>query len=366
MKIKAAVLHETDTPFRIETLDLEAAGAGEVLVRVAAAGICHSDWHLRTGATQHPLPVVAGHEGAGVVEEVGDGVDGVKPGDHVVLNWAPACGTCFYCLNGRPSLCSTYLEPIWAGKMMDGTTRLSREGRTYYHYSALACFADHAVVPEESCVLVSEALPLPVAALVGCAVTTGMGAVLNTARVRPGSTVAVWGAGGVGLSIVIGAELAGASRIIAVDRIPEKSNTARELGATDFLVVGPDVLDEIRALTGGRGADHVFDTTGLPEVQEQCLHAARPGGAVILAGIAPMDSTTRLSGALITRQEKTVMGTFYGTATPPRDFPFYANLHLAGKIDLGKLITRTFRLENINEAFEAMLAGEVARGVIEF
>jgi len=366
MKIQAAVLYETNTPFMIDTLDLEPPRAGEVRVRIAAAGVCHSDWHLRTGATRHPLPVVAGHEGAGVVEEVGEGVVTVKPGEHVALNWAPACGTCFYCQNERPNLCSAYAEPIWAGAMMDGTTRLAKDGRPYFHYSALACFADHAVVPEESCVAVPKALPLPLAALIGCAVTTGMGAVLNTAQVPPGSTVAVFGAGGVGLSIVIGAKLAGAARIIAVDRVPGKSDIAGHVGATDFLPAGPKIPAEIQDLTEGRGADYVFETTGIPEVQEQCFHAARPGGTVVLAGLAPMDSTMRLSGALLTRQEKTVMGTYYGTANPARDFPSYANLHLEKKIDLTALISRTYSLGEINEAFEAMLAGELARGVIVF
>lgn len=366
MKIKAAVLHETGAPFEVRTLDLEGPRRGEVLVEIAAAGVCHSDWHLRSGATKHPLPVVPGHEGAGVVESVGDGVEHLQPGDHVILNWAPYCGACFFCLNGRPNLCSTYHGPIWAGTLMDGTSRLSLEGRPVYHYSALACFAERAVVPRESCVKVRKELPLDVAALIGCAVTTGMGSVLNTARVKPGADVAVWGAGGVGLSIVIGARLAGARRIIAVDTVPAKEEAARRMGATHFLRDGPSVLHELRGLTEDRGPDDVFDTTGIPEVQEQCIRAARRGGAVVLAGLAPMASTVRLSTAALTREEKTVMGTYYGTANPARDFPFYADLHLSGTIDLGALITRKYPLEAINEAFDDMLAGKLARGIIVF
>jgi Zn-dependent alcohol dehydrogenase len=256
MNVKAAVFYETGVPFQIETLALEEPKGGEVLVKVAAAGVCHSDWHLMTGATKHPLPVVPGHEGAGVVEAVGEGVAHLRPGDHVALNWAPNCGRCFYCLRDRPSLCNTFVGPIWAGTMMDGTTRLSKNGRPVYHFSALACFADYAVVPQECCVTIAKDIPLTVAALIGCAVTTGVGAVLNTAKVEPGSTVAVFGAGGVGLSIIMGAHLAGAARIIAVDTNEAKGDLAQEFGATDILMAQPDTNDSIRNLTAGRGADY--------------------------------------------------------------------------------------------------------------
>src|ERR671922_2602438 len=180
MKIQAAVLYEPNRPFSVEALDLAPPRAGEVLVKVAAAGVCHSDWHLMTGATKHAMPVVPGHEGAGVVEAIGPGVTNLKPGDHVALNWAPSCGHCFYCLNDRPSLCETYVEPIWAGTMLDGTPRLSKDGNPVYHFSALACFADFAVVPQECCVPMPRDVPHTIAALIGCAVTTGVGAVINT------------------------------------------------------------------------------------------------------------------------------------------------------------------------------------------
>lgn len=366
MKVKATVFYEPHTPFKIETLDLEPPRAGEVLVKIAAVGVCHSDWHLMTGATKHPVPVVPGHEGAGVVEAVGPGVTRVKVGDHVALNWAPNCGECFYCLNDRPSLCSAYVGPVWAGTMMDGTTRLSKNGQPVYHFSALAAFAEYTVVPQECCVPLSREVPFPVAALIGCAVTTGVGAVLNTAQVRPGSSVAVFGAGGVGLSIIMGAQLAGAGRIVAVDRAEAKLDMARSFGATDALIAGPDTNDAIRALTGGRGADYVFEAIGIPTVQEQCLDAARPGGVIVLAGISPMGSATNLPGAIITRQEKTVTGSYYGTANTARDFPLYADLYLKGKLDLGRLISKTYALEQINEAYAEMLSGAAARGVIVF
>src|SRR5262245_6622210 len=364
MKIRAAVFEEPGRPFGIQELDLEPPRAGEVLVKVAAAGVCHSDWHLMTGATKHAVPVVPGHEGAGVVAAVGTGVTRIKPGHHVILNWAPSCGDCFYCVHERPNLCAAYIGPLWNGTMMDGTTRLSRGGRTVYHWSTLSCFADHTVVPQESCVPLRKDVPLTVASLIGCAVTTGVGAVLNTARVRPGSHVAVFGTGGVGLSILLGAQLAGAASIIAVDRNETKCQLARSFGATQTLLSGPEVNSAVRELTGGRGADYVFEAVGIPALQEQCLDAVRPGGTLVLAGIAPMGSSTNIPGAVLTRQEKTVMGTYYGTANTQRDFPLYADLYLRGKLNLDRLISRTYPLEQINEAYADMLSGTTARGVI--
>jgi NDMA-dependent alcohol dehydrogenase len=366
METKAAVFYEPGVPFKVESLDLEQPRANEVLVKMAAAGVCHSDWHLMTGATKHSIPVVPGHEGAGTVVRVGEGVSRVSLGDHVALNWAPNCGQCFYCLREKPNLCTTYIGPIWAGTMMDGSTRFSKGGEPVYHFSAVACFAESIVVPEECCVPLSKEVPLDVAALIGCAVTTGVGAALNTAKVEPGSSVAVFGAGGVGLSIIMGAKLAGAAQIIAVDTHEAKGDIAHSFGATDILINRPDTNDAIRRLTEGRGADYVFEAIGIPEVQEQCLDAVRPGGMVVLAGVAPMGSNTNLPGAILTRQEKTVTGTYYGSANTARDFPLYADLYLKGKLDLGNLISRTYSLGQINDAYADMLTGDIARGVILF
>ena len=366
MKIKAAVLHEVGTPFQIEALDLEEPQPGEVLVKIKAAGVCHSDWHLQTGATKHPLPVVPGHEGAGVVVATGEGVTGIKLGDHVALNWAPSCGKCFYCLRDRPSLCETYVGPLWAGTMMNGTTRLSLNGRPVYHFSALACFADHVVVPQECCVPLDKDVSLEVAALIGCAVTTGVGAVLNTAKIQPGNTVVVYGAGGVGLSIIMAAKLAGASKIIAVDTNETKGDIAQKFGATDFLLARPDTVRAIKKLTGGRGAGYVFEAVGLTAVQEECLEAVRPGGKVIYAGLSPMGSSTNLPAAIIARQEKTITGSYYGSANTARDFPLYVDFYRKGQLDLESLISKRYPLEEINEAYAAMLSGETARGLIVF
>jgi NDMA-dependent alcohol dehydrogenase len=366
MKIQAAVFYEPNTPFKIETLELEPPRAGEVLVKMAAAGVCHSDWHLVTGATRYVTPAVPGHEGAGLVEAVGEGVTGLKPGDHVILNWAPTCGSCFYCLNYQPNLCSTYVGPKWTGTMLDGTTRLSLNGQKVYHYNVTACFADYTIVPQQYCVPLSREVPLTIGALIGCAVTTGVGAALNKAQVRPGSSVAVFGAGGIGLSIIMGAKLAGARRIIAIDRSEAKADIARSFGATDFLIAGPETHETVRQLTAGRGADYVFEAIGLPAVQEQCFEAVRPGGLLVLVGIAPTGSKTNLPGAIIARQEKTVTGAYYGAANPVRDFPGYAELYLQGKLDLDRLVSKTYSLEQINLAYSDMLTGKIARGVIVF
>jgi S-(hydroxymethyl)glutathione dehydrogenase / alcohol dehydrogenase len=366
VKITAAVFYEPHTPFKVETLDLQDPQSGEVLVKIAAAGVCHSDWHLMTGATKHPVPVVPGHEGAGVVEAVGAGVTKVKRGDHVALNWAPSCGHCFYCLRGRPGLCQTFVGPLWAGTMMDGTTRLTKNGQPVYHFSALACFAEYVVVPDVCCVPLSKDVPLEIAALIGCAVTTGVGAVLNTAKVEPGSSVVVFGAGGVGLSVIMAAKLAGAAQIIVIDRHEAKGDIALAFGATDFLLNLPETNHAVQEMTGGRGADYVFEAVGIPALQEQSLEVTRPGGTAVLVGISPMGSGTNLSGAIITREEKTVTGSYYGTANTARDFPLYADLYLKGKLDLNRLVSKKYPLDQINEAYADMLGGEIARGVIVF
>lgn len=366
MRIRAAVFREPGVPFTIEELELSEPREGEVLVRVAAVGVCHSDWHLMTGATKHPLPVVPGHEGAGIIEQLGPNVEGLSVGDHVALNWAPSCGQCFYCGRGRPNLCSTYVEPMWAGTMLDGTTRLStRDGDPVYHFSALACFAEYCVVPWQCCVPMPKELPLEIAALIGCAVTTGVGSVLNTARVESGSSVAVYGVGGVGLSTVMGAKLAGARTIIAIDPLKSRRQAALRLGATHAFS-GADALSGIRSVTENRGADYVFEAVGIPSVQEECLEAARPGGTIVFSGISAMGSATNLPGAVIVRQEKTIMGSYYGTAHAPRDFARYAGAFVSGELPLGKLVDRRYSLDQINEAYSDMLEGNSARGMIVF
>jgi NDMA-dependent alcohol dehydrogenase len=367
MQIQAAVLQAAKTPFQIETLTLDAPRDGEVLVRIVASGVCHSDYHLATGDTRHPLPVVCGHEGAGVVEAVGPGVTRAQVGDHVTLSWTPDCGHCFYCERGQPNLCETYTEPIWNGVMLDGTTRLHRaNGEPVYAYCGLATFAEYAVVPEQSCVPIRKDVPLEVAALVGCAVATGVGSVLYTADVKAGETVVVLGCGGVGLNVVQGAALAGAETIIAVDVNDAKMQLARDFGATHTLYSNAQTAADIRALTGGRGADYAFEAVGLPVLQELALEVIRPGGMAVLAGLSPMGTATNLPGAVLTRTEKTVKGSYYGSVNPQRDFPHFIDLYADGRLKLDQLISREYRLDQINEAFASMLSGEVARGIIRY
>ncbi len=366
MKIRAALLLAAHQPFVIDEVELDDPRAGEVLVKIAASGVCHSDYHLISGATNHPMPVIAGHEGAGVVQSVGSGVTRVKPGDHVSLNWAPDCGHCFYCLHGKPNLCETYVGPIWAGTMLDGTTRLRWKDQTVYHFSGLATFAEYAVVPQESCVVIRQDVPLKVAALVGCAVSTGVGAALYTAQVKAGESAVIFGCGGVGLNIIQGAALCGAEKIIAVDTNPTKMEIARQFGATHTLLSSDDPIQHIRALTNGRGADHSFEAVGLPALQELAFEAVRPGGTLTLAGLSAMGSGTNLPGAVITRQEKVIKGSYYGTVNASRDFPLLLDLYVAGKLKLDELISQEYTLDQINHAYDVMLSGTTARGVIVF
>ncbi|MEQ1933512.1 MAG: Zn-dependent alcohol dehydrogenase, partial [Fimbriimonadaceae bacterium] len=363
--MRAAVLHGVGQPFSVEEVDLAEPQANEVLVKVKAVGVCHSDWHLVTGDTKHPLPLVAGHEGAGIVESTGEGTSRVKPGDTVALNWAPNCGLCFYCENGRPSLCEAYVGPIWAGTMIDGTTRLSSKGKPLYHYSALACFADYCVVPEACCVPMPAEIPFEVSALIGCAVMTGVGSVLNTAQVKAGSSVAVIGCGGVGLSTILGAKLAGAETILAIDVCESRLATALSLGATHGILTSPKsvgIAEEIKSHTEGRGADYVFEAVGKPELQELALELARPGGIIVLSGLSANGSATNLPGATLVRQEKTVMGSYYGTANTARDFPLYGEFWQLGKLPVDQLVSHRYSLDEINQAYQDMLEGTSNHG----
>jgi S-(hydroxymethyl)glutathione dehydrogenase / alcohol dehydrogenase len=366
MKIRAAVLDRVGGPLVVREVNLQPPQTGEVLVKIAACGVCHSDWHLVTGETKHPLPAVLGHEGAGIITELGNNVSGFEVGDHVALNWAPYCGECFYCQRGKVNLCDAYVGPMWAGTMQDGTTRLSENGNPIYHFCGLACLAEYVVVPAVSCVKMPLSLAHEIAAVIGCAVTTGIGSVLNTAKVEPDSSVAVFGAGGVGLSTIIGAVIAGAITIIAVDVHASRLEAAKEFGATHIIPAGADTVSQIRNLTSGRGADYVFEAIGNPIVQEQCLDAVRPGGEVIFSGLSAMGSSTNLPGSVLVRQEKTVKGSYYGSANPPLDFVKFATWYQEGKLPLDRMISKRYSLDQVNEAYADMLNGTTRRGVITF
>jgi S-(hydroxymethyl)glutathione dehydrogenase / alcohol dehydrogenase len=365
--VRAAVLREINRPLEVEDVDLADPGPGQVAVRLAASGICHSDWNVVTGATTNPLPVVPGHEGAGIVEALGEGVTDVSVGDHVVLSWLPSCGKCFYCVRGRGVLCDMAMADMFAGTLPGGSLALSQGGKPIYHYGFLSTFAERCVVPEICCVPIREDVPLEVAALVGCAVMTGFGAAVLRARVEPGSVAVVYGAGGVGLSSILGCKLAGAQAIVAADPVAFKRRTALALGATHAVDPGAeDVAALARELTDGRGADYAFDTAGAPGVVAQAYGAVRRGGVVVAVGLPPEGTTADFPASDLPREEKVVTGSFYGSCRPHQDMPLVLDLYMDGRLDLDALVTRTFTLDEINEGFAAMNAGEVARGVIRF
>ncbi|MCY3833971.1 MAG: Zn-dependent alcohol dehydrogenase, partial [Chloroflexi bacterium] len=366
MRMQAAVLSEPNGRFRIETVDLDPPKAGEVLVKIAAGGVCRSDWRVAIGTAPKPMPIIAGHEGAGVVEAVGSEVSRVAPGDHVTFIWAPSCGDCFYCNGGKPNLCETFTPLLATGLQADGKSRIHWKGQPVHILAGLGAFAEFAVVREESCLPIRRDVPLELAALAGCAVATGVGAATYTAAVKPGESVAVFGAGGVGLNIIQGARLCGADPIIAVDADEKKLSPALDFGATHTLHYDDAIVRRVQALTGGRGADHGLEAAGIPALQEVAFDALRPGGQLTLIGTTPDDSRTNLPGAVITRSEKVIRGGFYGSCSPRRDIPLLLDLYAAGKLKLRELVTRRYALAQINEAYADLVKGELARGVIVF
>jgi NDMA-dependent alcohol dehydrogenase len=364
--VKAAVLFRPGEELRVLDVDLQPPGPREVLVRLGASGVCASDWHTMTGAIPSPSPCVLGHEGAGVVERVGPGVTAVSPGDHVVLSWVPACGLCRYCQEGRPNLCASAAPALLAGTLVSGERRLSLGGESLYHYSFLSTFATSTVVDEASCIPIRKDVPSAVAALVGCAVTTGFCAVTNRARVSPGSTVLIYGAGGVGLAAIMAARLSGAGQVIAVDPVASKRDLAIELGASHVLdPAHTDVVAEVRSLTHGDGADFAIEAAGRAELVRQAFEATRRGGTIVAVGVPGAQATVSLPGPDLVRHEKIVTGSLYGSCRPRQDMPMILDLYADGKLPLDRLVTRVYPLAEINQAISDMTAGELARGVID-
>ncbi len=364
MRIRAAILSAPKGHFHIETVDLEEPQAGEALVKVAASGVCRSDWRVAIGTAPKPMPIIAGHEGAGIVEAVGKGSSRLKPGDHVVFTWQPDCGACFYCQRGKSNLCASFTPLLATGLQADGRSRIHWRGKPLHILAGLGAFAEYVIARQESCLPIRRDIPLELAALSGCAVATGMGAAMHTAQVKPGESVAVFGAGGIGLNIIQGAKLCGAKTLIAVDTLNSKLALAREFGATHALPYQADIARRIRTLTGGRGADKVFEAAGIPALQEVAFEALRPGGTLTLVGTAPDASHTRLPGAQITRDEKVIRGCFYGSCSPRRDIPRLLDLYAARKLKLRELVSKRYRLDQINEAYADMVQGRLARGLI--
>lgn len=363
--MKATVLREIGAPLQIEELSLAAPGPGEVKVRIEAAGVCHSDYHYMKGDLQTPLPVVLGHEGAGIVEEVGEGVRSVAPGDHVVLLWRTSCGHCEFCSRGRPALCALGAGIRASGMMMDGTTRLHAGEEEVHHFLGVSCFAEAAVCPEEAVLKIPHDVPLAIAALAGCGVMTGVGAVINTARVEPGSSVLVIGAGGVGLSVVMGAVLAGAGMVIAADLNDSKLEMATSFGATHVVNAGQeDLVKHVRGLTG-EGVDYSFEVIGNVETMGQAVRALRRAGVATMVGVAQMGASFSVNALDLVLQEKSVRGSIYGSTRPAADFPRLFELYRTGRLPLDRLLSRRYPLDEINQAYDAMLKGEVARSVVE-
>ena len=363
--MKAVVLHAIKQPLRVEDVKLDAPRTGEVLVRVAAAGVCHSDYHFMNGDLPITLPCVLGHEGAGVVEEVGPGVTAVVPGDHVVMLFRASCGRCEFCQRGRPALCGMAGSLRNSGRLLDGTSRLRADGYDLHHFLGVSCFAERAVLPEQGLVRIRSDASLEVAALMGCSVMTGIGAVMNTAKVEPGASVLVIGAGGVGLNVVMGAVLVGANPIIVADLLDSKLELARSFGATHTInSKEQDLVAAVRALTGGEGVDYAFEVIGNPRTMATAYQAVRRGGTAVGVGIPPFGSEMTINAGELVYQEKTLKGSYYGTAHPQSDMPRLIDLYMAGRLPLDRLISRSYPLEKVNEAYAALLAGEVARSIL--
>jgi Zn-dependent alcohol dehydrogenase len=368
---RAAVLTGLGQPLEVwGDVVVDDPRSGELRVRMAAAGVCHSDLAMQHGTIPMPLPCALGHEGFGVVEEVGPDVEGFAPGDHVVVTWVAQCRACFYCRRGQPELCTQATIAMSTGGLLDGTVRLrSAQSPTGHVHQALGCgtFADATVVPSIAAVKVPDDLDPAVAALLGCGVITGVGAALNTAAIRPGDTVAVIGCGGVGLSVVQGARMAGAERIVGIDVSEEKLAAARAVGATDGVLAGDDALGAVMDLTGQHGADVVFEVIGKAATIEQALAMTRRGGQAVLVGIPAMDVVVQIPAMVgLVLSEKTVKGCWLGSADVRRDVPRLVERYRSGELLLDQLVTRRIGLDGINDAFAAMEAGTGARSVVVF
>jgi S-(hydroxymethyl)glutathione dehydrogenase/alcohol dehydrogenase len=358
-----AVVYTGPKTFSVEEVSLDPPKAGELKIAMAATGVCHSDLSVVGGVIPLPPPMVLGHEGAGVVEEIGEGVRGYEVGDHVVLSFVPACGRCPDCLHQRPTFC-TAGEPN--GLMLDGTSRVRLGDQAIGVMQFLGCMAEHAVVPATSAVKIDPAIPLDRAALIGCGVMTGVGAAINTAGVTPGSTCAVFGCGGIGLSIVQGCRIAGADRIIGVDVADHKLELARSFGATD-LVNGSDggAVARVQELTGG-GADFAFEAVGSAALMGQTYDAVRRAGTAVIVGAGPVTESFPMNALLVSTLGKTLKGSLYGDANPHADFPMLLSLYQRGKLDLDGMITNTYSIEEAPQAFADLEKGLNARGVIVY
>ena len=374
MRVRAAVLREMglprpyarSRPLEIAELELAPPGPGELLVRVGAAGLCHSDLSVIDGSRPRPTPMVLGHEAAGEVVEVGPDADGFASGDRVVTAFVPACGACEPCRVGRPALCDAGAAANVAGSLLGGGRRWQfPDGEELHHHLGVSAFAEHIVVSARSAVRIDESLPLDVAALFGCAVLTGVGAVVNAAGVRAGTGVAVFGLGGVGLAAVLGARAAGATTIVGVDVVEEKLVLARELGATDVVLGGEAAVEEVRAATGGGGAA-VIETVGSERVLAQAYAATRRGGTTVTVGLPHPSRDLAITAVSLVAEERTLRGSYLGSSIPWRDVARYVSLYRAGMLPVDRLLTHRISLDEVNEGFDRLASGEAVRQAIVF
>jgi NDMA-dependent alcohol dehydrogenase len=363
--MKAPVLLKVREPLVVEDVELEEPRAGEVLVKMAASGVCHSCLHAADGSWAEPqVPMVLGDEGAGVVEQVGPGVSRLKAGDHVILSWAPSCGWCENCVRGHPVRCENR-PPV--GRMLDGTTRMRLRGQDVYHYASIATFGSYSVVPETAAIKIDQDLPLEVAALIGCSVMTGVGAVLNTARVQAGESLVVFGCGGIGLNAIQGGRLASAEPLIGVDVVASKLDYARALGATHTIDASrEDVVARVFELTHGRGADHAVVAVGSTRAVGTAWQTLGKGGTCVVVGLPPVGEKIEIDPGSLVGPERRLLGSSYGSASVFADFPRMIRLYRAGKLKIDELITRRYTIDEANEAFRALAAGELARGILVF
>jgi S-(hydroxymethyl)glutathione dehydrogenase/alcohol dehydrogenase len=360
--MRAAVLSESPGKLEIDDVQIDNPGPREVLIRTAAAGLCHSDLHFMEGKFPYPLPVVLGHESAGVVEKVGDQVSYVQPGDHVITCLSVYCGNCEYCLTGHLSLCQNKGE---VQRPLDGAQRLTRAGETMWQFLDLSSFAEAMLVHEHAIVKIRPDMPLDRAALIGCGVTTGVGAVFNTAKVEPGTTVAVIGCGGIGLNCIQGAAIAGAGRVIAVDRVQEKLQLAKTFGATDLIDASDGTaVEQVQELTGG-GVHYAFEAIGLKATAQDAFAMLRRGGTATVIGMIPIGESVEIPGFELL-YEKRLQGSNMGSNRFRVDMPRYIDLYMDGRLKLDELVSQRIALTDVNEGFEAMKTGSVARSVIVF
>ena len=368
MKTRTAVLYQPGEPIRIEEIELDPPKEHEVQVKMVAAGICHSDYHIVTGELPGYMPMALGHEGAGIVEAVGSAVTNCAVGDHVVLSFIPSCGTCYYCTRGHTNLCNLGAA-ILMGPQLDGTFRMhGTQGQDIGQMCVISTFSERTVVPDISVVKIGDYYPLNRAVLVGCGVATGVGAVIHRAKVEPGSTVMVIGCGGIGMNAVQGAHIAGARMVIAVDTVDYKLERAREFGATHTInPKNQDVVQMVKDLTWGMGVDYAFEAIATPATIGQAYACTGKNGTIVVIGLTPATAESIPIPPLdLVLWQKSLMGTLYGDSQPRNDIPNLLAMYHVGKIKLDELVTRTYTLDQVNEAYADMVAGKNIRGVIEF